>query len=380
MGKKKNNIKSNKLKAAGNVSSEACSPPAKKVKLLPGSKEFALEKAAVSTRCDIASVIANIAQHYRAKGDAHHEAAKKEAVLRDHAYDQALEDRAAAIEAATPAKANVAKEDEEAAPEPEHQVSEGDATKERRRWKMPIVAGAVPLSDELHDPGVPREMKPEDGYIERKLGLRVKIDGPECDDTCKVIPQRQLKPTKQGVTANVQRPQMLAMPVANGFEAATPLKTSNGRQVRPLISSEHGSNWGSLRQTPSTRNFLRSRIKTSSATAIFVPGTEGKLLTSFGAFKIGPYSPVFGLVVGIPGLVRRQLELPLPYVDKKEDLPAHVKTVNADDVPWILMALADPKHKRKFWKILLHVVLPGTMITARPAAVLAALALLMGIV
>ncbi|KAJ3499966.1 hypothetical protein NM208_g17251 [Fusarium decemcellulare] len=70
----------------------------------------------------------------------------------------------------------------------------------------------------------------------------------------------------------------------------------------------------------------------------------------------------------------------LSYVDKKEDLPAHIKTANADDVPQIPMALADPKHKRKFWKILLHAVLPGTMITARPAAVLAALALRMGIV
>ncbi|KAF5009882.1 hypothetical protein FDECE_3933 [Fusarium decemcellulare] len=70
----------------------------------------------------------------------------------------------------------------------------------------------------------------------------------------------------------------------------------------------------------------------------------------------------------------------LSYVDKKEDLPAHIKTADADNVPQVPMALADPKHKRKFWKILLHAVLPGTMITARPAAVLAALALRMGIV
>ncbi|CAM1505851.1 Fc.00g114880.m01.CDS01 [Cosmosporella sp. VM-42] len=69
----------------------------------------------------------------------------------------------------------------------------------------------------------------------------------------------------------------------------------------------------------------------------------------------------------------------LTYVEKKEDLPAHIKNADADDVPQIPMALADPKRKRKFWKILLHAVLPGTMITARPAAVLAALALRMGI-
>lgn len=70
----------------------------------------------------------------------------------------------------------------------------------------------------------------------------------------------------------------------------------------------------------------------------------------------------------------------LTYVEKPEDLPAHIKAASADQVPQIPMALADPKHKRQFWKILLHAVLPGTMVTARPAAVLAALALRMGIV
>ncbi|KAM5356820.1 hypothetical protein ACJ41O_003466 [Fusarium nematophilum] len=69
----------------------------------------------------------------------------------------------------------------------------------------------------------------------------------------------------------------------------------------------------------------------------------------------------------------------LSYVEKKEDLPLHIKAANADKVPQIPMALAGPKHNCKFWKILLHAVLPGTMITARPAAVLAALALRMGI-
>ncbi|KAF4980419.1 hypothetical protein FZEAL_3572 [Fusarium zealandicum] len=70
----------------------------------------------------------------------------------------------------------------------------------------------------------------------------------------------------------------------------------------------------------------------------------------------------------------------LTYVEKKEDLPAHIKAADAERVPQIPMALADPKHKCKFWKVLLHAVLPGTMITARPSAVLAALALRMGIV
>ncbi|KAI8686761.1 hypothetical protein NCS56_00337200 [Fusarium sp. Ph1] len=69
----------------------------------------------------------------------------------------------------------------------------------------------------------------------------------------------------------------------------------------------------------------------------------------------------------------------LNYVDKKENLPAHIKAADPAEVPQIPMALADPKYNRKFWKILLHAVLPGTMITSRPAAVLAALALRMGI-
>ncbi|KAH7161719.1 hypothetical protein EDB81DRAFT_925347 [Dactylonectria macrodidyma] len=69
----------------------------------------------------------------------------------------------------------------------------------------------------------------------------------------------------------------------------------------------------------------------------------------------------------------------LSYVEKPEDLPAHIRATSEEDVPKIPMALADPKYQSKFWKILLHAVLPGTMITARPAAVLAALALRMGI-
>ena len=37
------------------------------------------------------------------------------------------------------------------------------------------------------------------------------------------------------------------------------------------------------------------------------------------------------------------------------------------------------EHGREFWKILLHTVLPGTKLTPRPAALLAALSLRMGI-
>lgn len=69
----------------------------------------------------------------------------------------------------------------------------------------------------------------------------------------------------------------------------------------------------------------------------------------------------------------------LSYVTTKEDLPEHIRTADANQIPQIPMALADAKYGSKFWKILLHAVLPGTMVTARPAAVFAALALRMGI-
>ncbi|KAK4128055.1 hypothetical protein N657DRAFT_675893 [Parathielavia appendiculata] len=69
----------------------------------------------------------------------------------------------------------------------------------------------------------------------------------------------------------------------------------------------------------------------------------------------------------------------LTYVDSEDELPAHVRDVPEEEVARIPMALAKPKHQRKFWKILLHTVLPGTMLAARPAAVLAALSVRMGI-
>lgn len=67
----------------------------------------------------------------------------------------------------------------------------------------------------------------------------------------------------------------------------------------------------------------------------------------------------------------------LTYIERVEDLPYHLRT--AERVPYIPLALAKPKHKRQFWKVLLHAVLPGTSLSARPAALLAALSLRMGI-
>jgi hypothetical protein len=69
----------------------------------------------------------------------------------------------------------------------------------------------------------------------------------------------------------------------------------------------------------------------------------------------------------------------LTYVKSPADLPAHIKAVPESEVPRIPMALVQEKYKRKFWKILLHTVLPGTLITNRPAALLAALSLRIGL-
>ncbi|KAK2042381.1 dihydroxyacid dehydratase [Colletotrichum somersetense] len=67
----------------------------------------------------------------------------------------------------------------------------------------------------------------------------------------------------------------------------------------------------------------------------------------------------------------------LTYVNSEPELPSHIRA--ADQVPRLPMALATAQHRRTFWKVLLHLVLPGTMLAARPAALLAALALRMGV-
>jgi len=69
----------------------------------------------------------------------------------------------------------------------------------------------------------------------------------------------------------------------------------------------------------------------------------------------------------------------LTYVGSENDLPLHVKNVPLEEIPQIPLALADDKYGRQFWKVLLHCMVPGTLLAARPAALLAALSLRMGI-
>ncbi|ERT02443.1 hypothetical protein HMPREF1624_00741 [Sporothrix schenckii ATCC 58251] len=74
----------------------------------------------------------------------------------------------------------------------------------------------------------------------------------------------------------------------------------------------------------------------------------------------------------------------LTYVATEDDLPGHIAAMTARPgdpgyVPRIPLALARPRHQRKFWKVLLHTIVPGTLLGPRPAALLAALSLRMGL-
>ncbi|KAE8449167.1 hypothetical protein EG329_008551 [Mollisiaceae sp. DMI_Dod_QoI] len=69
----------------------------------------------------------------------------------------------------------------------------------------------------------------------------------------------------------------------------------------------------------------------------------------------------------------------LTYINSAAEMPAHIAAAPESEIPRIPMALASPKYKRKFWSILLHIVVPGTMLGARPSALLAALSIKLGI-
>ncbi|KAI0133805.1 hypothetical protein BJ170DRAFT_175738 [Xylariales sp. AK1849] len=69
----------------------------------------------------------------------------------------------------------------------------------------------------------------------------------------------------------------------------------------------------------------------------------------------------------------------LTYVESIDEMPGHIRDMSEEEVPRIPLALAKPAYQRPFWKILLHIVVPGTKLGARPAALLAALSIKMGI-
>ncbi|TGJ88550.1 hypothetical protein E0Z10_g169 [Xylaria hypoxylon] len=67
----------------------------------------------------------------------------------------------------------------------------------------------------------------------------------------------------------------------------------------------------------------------------------------------------------------------LTYVDSEDSMPAHIKAASTE-VPRMPLALAQPKYNRVLWKILLHLVYPGTKLAERPAALVAALSIRIG--
>ncbi|EFR02702.1 hypothetical protein MGYG_05700 [Nannizzia gypsea CBS 118893] len=82
-----------------------------------------------------------------------------------------------------------------------------------------------------------------------------------------------------------------------------------------------------------------------------------------------------------PSVLRRhgRMLTQLTYVDRAADLPEHIVNSTNEEVPRIPMVLARDEYKRQFWRILLHLVVPGTKLSARAAALLAALSLRLGI-
>lgn len=69
----------------------------------------------------------------------------------------------------------------------------------------------------------------------------------------------------------------------------------------------------------------------------------------------------------------------LTYINSAEEMPAHIAAAPESKIPRIPMALASQEYQRSFWRILLHIVVPGTMLSTRPAALLAALSIHLGI-
>ncbi|KFY21490.1 hypothetical protein V493_07366 [Pseudogymnoascus sp. VKM F-4281 (FW-2241)] len=69
----------------------------------------------------------------------------------------------------------------------------------------------------------------------------------------------------------------------------------------------------------------------------------------------------------------------LTYIKSADEMPAHIAAASETQIPRIPLALASHDYNNCFWRILLHIVVPGTMLSMRPAALLAALSIRMGI-
>lgn len=69
----------------------------------------------------------------------------------------------------------------------------------------------------------------------------------------------------------------------------------------------------------------------------------------------------------------------LTFVESADAMPGHIAAAGQETVTRIPMALVRKEYGRKFWRILLHIVVPGTMLSGRAAALLGALTIRMGV-
>ncbi|OQD81917.1 hypothetical protein PENANT_c024G10151 [Penicillium antarcticum] len=68
----------------------------------------------------------------------------------------------------------------------------------------------------------------------------------------------------------------------------------------------------------------------------------------------------------------------MTVVESAKDLPEHIASAGSEQVVKIPLAMATQKYRSLFWKYLFHLIVPGTKLSARPAALVAALSLRMG--
>ncbi|KAJ5605619.1 hypothetical protein N7510_008400 [Penicillium lagena] len=69
----------------------------------------------------------------------------------------------------------------------------------------------------------------------------------------------------------------------------------------------------------------------------------------------------------------------LTFAGSASEMPEHVAAASTEQVPRIPLALASEKYGRQFWKVLFHLIVPGTRLSGRPAALVAALSIRIGV-
>lgn len=70
----------------------------------------------------------------------------------------------------------------------------------------------------------------------------------------------------------------------------------------------------------------------------------------------------------------------LTFVNSADELPERIANTSLKQLPRLPIALTQKKYARQFWRILLHLVIPGTLLSSRAGALVAALCLRMGLV